>query len=246
MSIWLVLSESSRNGNVNGSRSCRGEEEREKQEKEDAERERRRGGGWSGQQRGTRRGLGNRCVHIIPSVLLISSKDPTPRHLVEACSLHSLTLASGLIRRRQCNVFFFFLRPLNGTADSYLKWMKALGKRKSNREGTLLPVLSGRMSRAAINKCEFLTVKERERGREGEREGGERKKQQCGTWHSLVRLCRRGPRGIRFNEEKTFKCAEASFVDVETRLISLFLCRLSLSGINRRLLIESREPRFGK
>jgi hypothetical protein len=36
-------------------------------------------------------GPGNRCVHIIPPVLLISSKNPTPRHLehpeAEACSL---------------------------------------------------------------------------------------------------------------------------------------------------------------
>jgi len=48
--------------------------------------------------------------------------------------------------------------------------MKALGKRKSNREGTLLPVLSGRMSRAAINKCVSNSERERERG--GERERG--------------------------------------------------------------------------
>lgn len=165
--------------------------------------------------------------------------------LAEACSLHPLTLASGLIRRRQCNVSFFLSPPPNGMADSYLKWMKALGKRKSNREGTFLPVLSGGMSRAAINKCVSSEwAREKDRDKEGERE---RKKQQCGTWHLLVRLCRRRPRGIRLNEEKTFKCAEASFVDVERRLVSLCLCRISLTkrGINRWLLIKSRE-RWGK
>jgi len=51
--------------------------------------------------------------------------------------------------------------------------MKALGKRKSNREGTLLPVLSGRMSRAAINKCVSNSERERERG--GGRGRGEKK-----------------------------------------------------------------------
>lgn len=53
--------------------------------------------------------------------------------------------------------------------------MKALGKRKSNREGTLLPVLSGGMSRAAVNKCVSNSGREREKGkgeegREGEKE----------------------------------------------------------------------------
>lgn len=53
--------------------------------------------------------------------------------------------------------------------------MKALGKRKSNREGTLLPVLSGGMSRAAVNKCVSNSEREREKGRKKERvRGGER------------------------------------------------------------------------
>lgn len=45
--------------------------------------------------------------------------------------------------------------------------MKALGKKKSNREGTLLPVLSGGMSRAAVNKCVSNSGRERERERRG-------------------------------------------------------------------------------
>lgn len=114
--------------------------------------------------------------------------------------------------------------------------MKALGKRKSNRDGTLLPVLSGGMSQAAVNKCVSNSGKEREREekKERKREKGRKKKregerQQRGTRRSLVRSCRRRPRGIRLNEEKTFKRAKASFVHVEIRLVLLSLRRVSFS-----------------
>lgn len=58
--------------------------------------------------------------------------------------------------------------------------MKALGKRKSNRDGTLLPVLSGGMSQAAVNKCVSNSGKEREREEKKERKRerkGERKRE---------------------------------------------------------------------
>jgi len=60
--------------------------------------------------------------------------------------------------------------------------MKALGKRKSNKEGTLLPVLSGGMSRAAVNKC----VSNSERKREGE--GKEETERNNGAEHGTLSL----------------------------------------------------------
>lgn len=154
---------------------------------------------------------GNGCVHIILSVLLISSKDFSPCDTLRWC-LQPPPLHPRLRINKASTMWHLFFSPLRtGRQTADPKWMKALGKRGSNRESTFLPVLSGGMSRAAVNKC--VSCSERKRKREGKRA-----KQQCGTWHSLVRFCR--PQGIRLNEEKTFKCARTLFVDVEIRLIS--------------------------
>lgn len=65
------------------------------------------------------------CSHYTLCSFNFFKEDPTPRHLEHPRRslqfLHPLALASGLIRRRQYNVFFFLPAPPNGTADSYLK-----------------------------------------------------------------------------------------------------------------------------
>lgn len=135
-------------------RKGEGEREREKIQR-GGETERRRG---KGRRRGdARRGPGNGCVHIIPSVLLISSKDPTLRHFKHSrWSLQPspLTLATGLIRRRQCDVFFSPALERDGQTATQSEWRLSV-REKATRGGryTLLPVLSGGMSRAAVNKC---------------------------------------------------------------------------------------------
>jgi len=129
-----------------------GERERKKKKYEKRETEDRREKK-TAKRRAT--GPGNGCVHIIPSVLLISSKDPTLRHFKHSrWSLQPspLTLASGLIRRRQCDVFFFS-HPRTGRQTAIQSEWRLSVREKATRRGTLLPVLSGGMSRAAVNKC---------------------------------------------------------------------------------------------
>jgi len=129
--------------------------------------------------------------------------------------------------------------------------MKALGKRKSNKEGTLLPVLSGGMSRAAVNKC----VSNSERKREGEA----RRKQErnnCAE-HGTLSLgpADDHPREYVLTRRKLLNARRmaSSFVDVEIRLASLSLRRRvsfgeRAEGSDRSigLLIEYREASFGK
>lgn len=85
-------------------------------------------------------GGGNGCIHIILSVLLISSKPPP-----------FLSLASGLIRRRQCDVFFLFA-PLSLPPFSYFgwdsrqlyesEWGLVVGSREMSWVALLLPLFS--------------------------------------------------------------------------------------------------------
>lgn len=66
--------------------------------------------------------------------------------------------------------------------------MKALGKRKSNRDGTLLPVLSGGMSQAAVNKCVSNSGKERERGKKRKRERKRERERDNSVEHDALSL----------------------------------------------------------
>lgn len=133
-----------------------------------------------------KRGSRNGCVHIIPSVLLISSEG----HPTTAPSFLPAS-ARGLIRRRRCDVFF--LSPPDGTADSYQSEWELLGERitEGRREGRALSYwyLTARWDELPLINV-FLTARER-------------------TEPLFVpALCaRRDPSGISLNEKKTFKRA---------------------------------------
>lgn len=96
------------------------------------------------------RGSGNGCVHIIPSVLLISSKSSSSR-----ATPSSLRSSLGFrINKASTISRLFSLHPW--TARRQLpKWTRTLAERikEKERENTLLPVLNNGMRWAAVNKC---------------------------------------------------------------------------------------------
>lgn len=113
------------------------------------------------------RGSGNGCVHIIPSVLLISSKSSSSR-----ATPSSLRSSLGFrINKASTISRLFSLHPWTGRRQ-LPKWTRTLAERikekEREREGenTLLPVLNNGMRWAAVNKCvSVLTAREWEGGR---------------------------------------------------------------------------------